>query len=153
MNSTPPPLPSEKVLIVDDDPVVVKAISMKLMSKGYKVCTAMDGSQAVKAVREEKPDIMVLDISFPPDVGQAWDGFRIIEWLRRFDEAKKVPIIIMSGGEIEKYKNRALAAGAVAYFQKPVDNEELLSTIRKTLIAAASAAPAAPSKPGGSFNI
>ena len=130
--STPPPLPSEKILIVDDDPVVVKALSMKLQSKGYSICSAADGAEAVKAVREQKPHLILLDITFPPDV-VSWDGFRVMEWLRRLDEAKNIPIIVISGGEPEKNKDRAAAAGALAYFRKPVDTEELAKTIRHAL--------------------
>ena len=130
--STPPPIPSEKILIVDDDPVVVKALSLKLQSKGYVTCAAMDGAEAVKSVREQKPNLILLDISFPPDV-VSWDGFRVMEWLRRLDEAKNIPIIVISGGEPEKYKERSANAGAIAYFRKPVDTEELVNTIRRAL--------------------
>ena len=130
--STPPPKPSEKILVVDDDPVVVKALTMKLQSKGYATCTASDGAEAVKAVREQRPSLVLLDITFPPDV-VSWDGFRVMEWLRRLEEAKNIPIIVISGGEPEKYKERAAQAGAVAYFRKPVDTEELVNTIRRVL--------------------
>lgn len=133
MNSTPPPLPSEKILIVDDDPVVVKALSMKLTSKGFAVCSAADGPEAVKAVREQKPKLILLDINLPQDMGVAWDGFRIIEWLRHMDEARLIPILVISGGAADKFQSRAMAAGAAGYFQKPVDSEQLFAAIRKTL--------------------
>ena len=127
----------KRILVVDDNEVILKTLSMKLQSAGYDVLQAMDGSGAVNAARTEKPDLIVLDISFPPDVahggGVAWDGFRIIEWLHRIDEAKTIPIIVITGGEPAKYKERSLAAGAVAFFQKPIDNQELLATIQKTL--------------------
>jgi CheY-like chemotaxis protein len=108
-----------------------------LTSAGYDVIAATDGSEAVSAARRDKPDLIVLDISFPPDVahggGVSWDGFRIIEWLNRIDEAKLVPVIVITGGEAAKYKERSLAAGAVAFFQKPIENEELVATIKKVL--------------------
>ena len=137
----------KKILVVDDNLVVVKALSMKLESSGYEVLTAEDGSSAVAMARKERPDLIVLDISFPPDVGHGggvpWDGFLIMGWLRRLDEAKNIPIIIITGGEPEKYKKRALAAGAVDFFQKPVDNEQLLAAIHKALGDAAAGAPPA----------
>ena len=127
----------KKVLIVDDNEVILKTLSMKLKAADYDVVTAADGSAAVGAVRQEKPDLILLDLSFPPDVahggGVGWDGFRIIQWLRRIDEKQTTPIIIISGGEAEKYQSKALAEGAVAYFQKPVNNDELLAVIGKTL--------------------
>jgi CheY-like chemotaxis protein len=68
-------------------------------------------------VRREKPDLVLLDISFPPDVGGvSWDGFRIMDWLHRVDETKKIPIIIISGVVEEKTRQRATSSGAVAFF-------------------------------------
>ena len=127
----------KKILVVDDSPVILKALSMKLRANGYTVFTADEGGAAVSIVRREKPDVILLDISFPPDIahggGVPWDGFLIMEWLRRIDEAKNIPIIIITGGDPVKYKDRALAAGAVSFFHKPLDNDDLLNVIRKTL--------------------
>ena len=127
----------KKILVVDDNQVILRTISMKLTSEGYDVITAEDGSEAVSSVRREKPDLILLDISFPPDVahggGLAWDGFLIMEWLRRLEEGKNVPIIVITGGDPVKYKDRALAAGAVSFFHKPIDNDELLAIVAQTL--------------------
>lgn len=127
----------KKILVVDDNPVVLRAMSLKLKSSGYDVLMAMDGSEAVSAARRQKPDLIVLDISFPPDVahggGVPWDGFLIMEWLRRMDEARTIPVIVITGGDPALYKEKALASGAVNFFQKPVDNNELLATIHKIL--------------------
>jgi CheY-like chemotaxis protein len=127
----------KRILIVDDNEVILKALSMKLGSAGYETLTAVDGSEGVNAARTEKPDLIILDISFPPDVahggGVSWDGFRIIEWLHRIDEAKTVPVIVITAGDPGKYKDRALAAGAVAFFHKPIKNDELLATIEKAI--------------------
>lgn len=153
MSNQPQPIPAsaKKILVVDDDAVVVKALSLKLSAKGFKVITAADGSEAVLSVRKEKPDLILLDVTFPPDVGGvAWDGFRVVEWLRRLDESQRIPVIIMSGGEREKYKSRTDAIGAVAFFQKPINYDELINTIRKTLDEwPAKARPAAGDVPGG----
>src|SRR5437773_1865670 len=100
----------KKILVVDDNAVIIKTLSLKLKSAGYNVLTAMDGSEAVSSARHEKPDLILLDISFPPDVahggGVAWDGFRIIEWLHRIDEARNIPIIVITGGDASKYRER-----------------------------------------------
>lgn len=123
----------QKILIVDDNPVIVKTLSMKLASSGYEVVSAADGSGAISAARKEKPALILLDINFPEEVGVAWDGFKIIAWLQRVDEGTTTPIIIISGGDPAKFKERSLQAGAVAYFQKPVDNDKLLTLIQQTL--------------------
>jgi CheY-like chemotaxis protein len=130
---------SQKILVVDDDAVVSRGLSVKLKAQGYEVLTASDGSEAVSTVRRDKPDLIILDITFPPDVahggGVPWDGFLIIQWLRRLDEGKNIPIIVITGGDALKYQDRALAAGAVAFYHKPVDDEELFGSIRDILAA------------------
>ena len=127
----------KRILVVDDSLVVLTTISMKLTANGYEVFTAEDGAAAVSAVRRHKPDLILLDLNFPPDVahggGVAWDGFLIIEWLRRLDEAKGIPIIVITGGDPMRCKNRALAAGAAGFFSKPINNDELLTVISTTL--------------------
>lgn len=127
----------KKILVVDDDAIILTRLAVKLKGSGYEVFTATDGSQAVSIARRERPDLILLDITFPPDVahggGVPWDGFLIIQWLRRLDEVKNLPIMVITGGDEQKYKDRALAAGAQAFFHKPIDNEELLSAIHKAL--------------------
>ena len=126
----------KKILVVDDNPVILKTMSMKLGSSGYRAITAVDGAEAVSAVRREKPDLILLDLRFPVDVGQGgvpWDGFLIMQWLRRLDEAKHIPIIVVSGGDPAKFKDRAMAAGASHFFHKPINNDELLNVVRTTL--------------------
>jgi CheY-like chemotaxis protein len=129
----------KKILVVDDDAIITSGLSRKLKDGGYNVLIAVDGSEAVSTVRKEQPDLVILDITFPPDVahggGVAWDGFLIIQWLRRLEEGKDVPIIVITGAESQKFKDRSLAAGAAAFFHKPIDNDELLATVRKTLEA------------------
>ncbi|HXS69787.1 MAG TPA: response regulator, partial [Candidatus Polarisedimenticolia bacterium] len=102
----------QKILVVDDNPVIIKTLSMKLISAGYDVVTAADGSGAVSATRNEKPNLILLDISFPADVGIDWDGFKIIAWLRRIEESRDIPIIVITGGDAAKYKDKSLATGA-----------------------------------------
>jgi CheY-like chemotaxis protein len=126
-----------KILVADDNVVILKALSIKLKSKGYEVRTAMDGSTAVSCVRRDKPDLIILDINFPPDVahggGISWDGFLILDWLRRIDEVRNTPIIFITSGESAKFREKAMSAGAVAFFQKPIDQEEMLRVIHHTV--------------------
>ena len=123
--------------MVDDNAVILKTLAMKLQTHGYEVFTAQDGAEAVSAVRREKPDLILLDLSFPTDLppggGVLWDGFLIMKWLRRLEEAKDIPIIVITGGDPEKSKGPALAAGAASFFHKPIDNDELLTVIGQTL--------------------
>jgi len=125
------------ILVVDDDPIILKTTSIKLKSHGYSVVTATEASQAVGIVRKEKPDLVLLDINFPPDVSNgataAWDGFKIMAWLRRLDDCPNIPIIVISGGDAERNRDRSLAQGALDYFPKPIDHERLVQTIENAL--------------------
>jgi CheY-like chemotaxis protein len=123
-----------KILVADDNVIVLKTVAIKLKSAGYEVRTAMDGSTAISCVRREHPDLIILDINFPADNTRGgnivWDGFLILDWLRRIDEVRDTPIIFITSGEPAKFREKALAAGAIAFFQKPIDQEEMVSVIR-----------------------
>jgi CheY-like chemotaxis protein len=122
----------KKILIVDDNAIILKTLSLALKQHEFEIVTALDGSEAVGAVRRERPDVIVLDISFPPSFGAVdWDGFRIMQWLKRVEEAKNVPFIVITGSEAAKFKDRALKEGAAAFFQKPINNDEFIATVQK----------------------
>lgn len=127
----------KKILVVDDNPVIVKGLSLKLQAQGYTVFTASDGSAAIRLVRSEDPDLLILDINFPADVdhggGISWDGFGILQWLERMNEDWRKPVIIITGEEGEDSEARARAAGAVALLRKPLDLNELLAVIRREI--------------------
>jgi len=145
MNINPAGVPAKKILVVDDNEIIIKTITLKLQGAGYTVIAAMDGSEAVAMARTENPDLILLDISFPADVGGVpWDGFRIMEWFHRLDSSKKIPVIVITGSEDPKTKERATAAGAVAFFQKPLEHDYLLKVVRATLGDAAPKPPEFP---------
>ena len=124
----------KKILVVDDDEIIIKTVSMKLQGAGYEVFTALDGAQAVAIARTENPDLILLDLTFPPAVdGVPWDGFRVMDWFHRLDAAKKIPVIIITGSDDPRYKVRAASSGAVAYFHKPIDHDDLLKVIHTTI--------------------
>jgi chemosensory pili system protein ChpA (sensor histidine kinase/response regulator) len=128
----------KKILVVDDSRILLKVISTKLSPHGFQVLTAEDGGEAISIVRQQRLDLILLDISFPPDVahggGVAWDGFLIMDWLRRMDEGKDVPIVILTGGDPAKLRERCFAAGAAALIQKPVEVDDLLTVIHQALV-------------------
>jgi CheY-like chemotaxis protein len=130
-----PVSPSAKtILVVDDNTIILKTITLKLEGAGYRVVTAREGAEAVAAVRKDNPDLVLLDVSFPSDpTGVPWDGFRVMQWFRRLETAQKIPIIIITGSDDPKFKERAVTGGAVAFFHKPIDHEDLLKVIKNTL--------------------
>ena len=135
----PKPVPANghTILVVDDDPIFLKATAMKFESNGFEVITAKDGSEAIQAARRKKPNLLVLDVNFPPDVASGgsvpWDGFRIMSWLRRFDDFKLTPIVMASIGDPVQYTRLAIGSGATAFFHKQMNPSQLLTLVNTTL--------------------
>jgi len=136
------------ILVVDDDPVFLKATALKLARNGFEVITAKDGSEAISVARRQKPDLLVLDINFPPDVASGgsvpWDGFRILSWLRRFDDFKLTPVVLASIGDPVESTRRAIHAGATAFFHKQMNPNQLLNLVNASLACARPAAATSP---------
>jgi CheY-like chemotaxis protein len=137
MNGQPTTPKAKKILVVDDDEVILRTLSITLSSNGYYAYLASDGPEAVRVVTREKPDLILLDLIFPVDAanvgGALQDGFFIIQWLRRMGEAQDIPIIVISGDNSVKDKQRALDAGAVDFFTKPIDHVALLAAVNRVL--------------------
>ena len=126
------------ILVVDDDQVILSAVTLMLQSTGYKILTVTSGGEILPIARKQKVDLILMDLTFPPDeanIGSPLhDGFFVIEWLRRTSEAENIPIIIISGTDPAKYKARALALRVVACLQKPLNKDEVLAAIEKVLV-------------------
>ena len=129
-------LSARKILLIDDNPVILKVLFLALQSRGFEMFAAVDGPEAFSIARREKLDLILLDVFFPPDVSQSgntWDAFLIIDWLRRIGVGEGLPIIVISGDESGTIEDRCRAAGAVAFFPKPLDMPRLLDTIQEIL--------------------
>jgi CheY-like chemotaxis protein len=137
MNGQPTTPSAKKILVVDDDEVILRTLSITLSSNGFYAYLASDGPEAVRVVTREKPDLILLDLIFPVDAanvgGALQDGFFIIQWLRRMGEAGDIPIIVISGDNSTKDRQRALDAGAVDFFTKPIDHVALLAAVNRVL--------------------
>jgi two-component system KDP operon response regulator KdpE len=129
-------MPRPKILVVDDDPDLVRALRLRLRANNYEVTTATDGYSAIASAQKEHPALIILDLGLP--VG---DGFVVLDRLQNIDSLASVPVIVLSARDPQANEERALKAGAAAFFQKPADNEELLNVIRVS-IGGASAQPA-----------
>jgi DNA-binding response OmpR family regulator len=110
-----------RILVVDDDPAMVGAITALVGTEGHQVITAYDGLSAVRKFREEMPDIVLLDLAMPGP-----DGFTVAGRMRADGDA---PIIVVSGESSEAAKVRALGIGADDYLVKPFGRAELLARI------------------------
>jgi DNA-binding response OmpR family regulator len=152
-NSDEPAAP--KILVVDDDPVILKTVGIKLSMAGFDVITGHDGAEAISTARTEHPDVIILDVCFPPDVAHggnvAWDGLGVMQWLHRMENGETPPIIMITGLTNEQVREKALASGAQAFFQKPIDSDGLVEAIRKALEVQKSTKP--PTKKPVDFSI
>jgi len=130
----------QKILVVDDDPDLVRALRLRLKANNYDITTASDGYTAIATAQKERPDLIVLDLGLP-----AGDGFVVLDRLQNSDTLAGVPVIVLSARDPQGNEERALKAGAAAFFQKPADNEELLNVIRVSLPRGEAAKAAWPS--------
>ena len=123
----PPPEPARtlRILVVDDEPAMVGAVSALVGSAGHQVVTAYDGDTALRRLAEESPDLVLLDLAMP-----GRDGVDVVRVARRTTE---VPIIILTGEADELAKVEALDAGADDYVTKPFGRQELLARIRAVI--------------------
>jgi two-component system KDP operon response regulator KdpE len=123
-----------KVLVVDDEPQIARALRINLTARGYEVVTAHDGTAALRAAAEAKPDIVVLDLGLPD-----LDGRTVIEGLRGWTS---IPIVVLSARTDSGDKVAALDAGADDYVTKPFGMDELLARLRAAVRRSAAAIPA-----------
>jgi CheY-like chemotaxis protein len=123
------------ILVVDDDPVFLKAVEGLLKGDCYKVLTATNGADAMTVVREKRPQVIVVDVNLPQDVaGVPWDGYRITTWLKRFEEWKNIPVVVVSGSDPQTCTRAALKSGATAFYHKQMASEHLLTLVKQALL-------------------
>ena len=118
----------KKLLLIEDDKDTIRAMAVRLKSKGYDLVVASDAISAISTARKEKPDLIILDLGLP-----GGDGFVVMERLRSNCDLMVVPIIVVSARDPKYNEPLAIQAGAHAYFQKPFDQTDLLNSILDAL--------------------
>jgi two-component system KDP operon response regulator KdpE len=111
-----------RVLVVDDDPSIVRALAINLRARRYEVSTAASGTDALRVAEAQPPDLVVLDLGLPD-----LEGVEVLAGLRRWTQ---VPVIVLSGRSDSLDKVQALDAGADDYVTKPFGMDELLARMR-----------------------
>jgi two-component system KDP operon response regulator KdpE len=121
------------ILVVDDEPRMVRFVQMNLELEGYQVSTAANGIEAIDKVREQIPDLVILDIMMPE-----MDGYETLEHIRHISN---VPVIMLTVKAEEEDKVRGLELGADDYVTKPFSPRELMSRVKAALRRAEMPAP------------
>jgi DNA-binding response OmpR family regulator len=124
------PMNRAKIMVVDDDPDLRQALSLRLRANHFDTVNACDGYSAIALAQKERPNLIILDLGLP-----AGDGFAVLKNLQEYPALSVIPVIVLTARDPEGNEKRTLDSGAVAFFQKPADNEELLGVIRASLQA------------------
>ena len=119
---------TQRILVVDDEPDITALVTYHLARAGFRVSTAANGPDALRAAREEKPDIVILDLMLP-----GISGYDILAELRKRDETKDVGVILLTARREETDRIRGLSLGADDYLTKPFSPQELSLRVRGLL--------------------
>ena len=134
---TPSEGKGKRILIIDDDRDLLQGLRIRLQSYGFDVQLAFDAILGVLLALKIKPDLIILDIGLP-----GGDGYMTMTRLRSHLPLAHVPIIIITAADASTHQDRALKSGAEAFFQKPIDNQQLLAAISSALGEGKMRAPA-----------
>jgi DNA-binding response OmpR family regulator len=115
----------KKILIIDDEKLIVKATSLVIRLGGYQVSSAFNGEEGLKIAAEVMPDLILLDIMMP-----GMDGWQVLEKLKAEPVLSNIPVIIFTAKEHIKGKQKSLEAGAIDFISKPFEPDDLMQTIR-----------------------
>ena len=113
-----------KILYVEDNPDNIYMLTRRLKKKGFEMIIAGDGQEGIDMALEEKPDLILMDLSLP-----TMDGWTATEKIKKIDEIKDIPIIALSAHAMPEHRDRAIKAGCSDYDTKPVDIKRLLGKI------------------------
>ncbi len=119
---------TRSVLVVDDEPNIVLSLEFLLKQVGYEVRVARSGEEAVKAVAERAPDLIILDVMLP-----ALDGFHVCETIRADPKLRSVRILMLTAKSRDVEREKALALGADDFITKPFSTRELVERVKSIL--------------------
>lgn len=120
-----------KILIVDDEPNIVRTVADRLRMTGYEVVTAGDGQEGLERALEERPDLILLDIIMP-----GLDGYATLERLGQMEETRGIPVIMLTARSQAEDVQRATSSGAADYVVKPFDLVALMEKMERVLCGA-----------------
>lgn len=117
-----------RILVADDEPEIVRSLTLRLNAAGYDVSSAMDGLSATKKAIDEQPELIILDIGMP-----AGNGHVVVERLRNIGETAHIPIIYLTARSSQEDYRQAREGGVCKFITKPFDAEVLLAAIESQI--------------------
>lgn len=118
----------KKILVVDDEPYIVRVVQANLMVEGYEVVAAYDGLEALQRLQEEKPDLVLLDVMMPE-----MDGWAVLERIRSNPETENLPVIMLTALAQDTDIERGTLLGCDVYITKPFEPRDLVNAVRRML--------------------
>lgn len=115
-----------RILICDDDPVILRLLQVNLELEGFEVLTANNGQRAIEVAREQHPDLVILDIMMP-----RLDGYQTCEILKKEEETKDIPVVFLSAKAQQADIDKGMQYGVAEYLTKPFDPADLVEVVER----------------------
>ena len=115
----------KKILVVDDEPDILKVVTFRVKKLEYEVVTATNGQEALDLIQKEEPDLILLDIELP-----VMNGYEVCQRVKTNEKLKHIPIIFLTASSASKIAEKVKEFNADDYLIKPFDSEELLKKIK-----------------------
>jgi DNA-binding response OmpR family regulator len=120
--------PPPRILLVDDDPVIVRLLQINFRLEGFEVDAASRGEEALQKVRANRPDVVILDVMMP-----GIDGWEVARQLKENPAVRHIPVIFLSARAQDEDRHRGYALGVDEYVTKPFDPAHLVEIVRRSL--------------------
>lgn len=119
---------AKKIMVVDDEPYIARVIKFKLEQEGYNVISANDGQTGLQRIREEKPDLVLLDVMMP-----GLSGYDVCQQLKQDPALAGIPVVILTAKGQERDREQGLNLGASDYITKPFSPNRLLELVKNMI--------------------
>ncbi len=119
---------TKRIVLAEDEPQIARLVEFKLKKEGYQVTWKENGEEALKAIKEEKPDLILLDIMMP-----VMDGYEVLRQVKEDESLKDIPVIMLTARAQERDVVKGIGSGAEDYITKPFHPAELLARVKRIL--------------------
>jgi len=119
---------AKKIVLAEDEPQIARLIEFKLKKEGYQVTWKENGEEALKAIKADKPDLILLDVMMP-----VMDGYQVLRRLKEDESLRNIPVIMLTARAQERDVVKGIDMGAEDYITKPCHPAELLARVKRIL--------------------